>query len=1621
MTKEPPETQLQRLHNYFTNCTHIQGNLELTNIRNHNDDLSFLKYVEEISGYLLIFNVDIKEILLPKLKIIRGQTLLSYKHHKDNSLVVLLTNPNKVPNLVFQNLREISYGNILVHTAYKCLFEENLSFKDFFVDSNSKIITLGPNVPQKCSTCPMVCKLNYDNKETSHCWKKLNKPLCQKLSKVICSPHCGAGRCYGRGENECCHQQCAAGCWGPKDTECLACKHYKDDERCVESCLPHVASTFKHSASHTSSDVRIKFSHHAFCVDTCPDNLLIEGRACVEECSPGFKTSLSSSPTSVLFPSLLSNSSSLSDRLCLPYSDAASNKDVCKGTDEVLSSENINNFINCSIVDGNIHITDISFLGDRANGIEPLPVESLMLMEHVQHIRGSLVINSLKRHPQVDSFYFLRNLETIGGSKLYHDKWSLFVQNTNFKFLGLSQLRSVRRGRVYILDNEHLCLASTINWPLMRSNGNKSHNSDDIIGNNMNDTNCKLMKMLCSEECSEVHGCMGPGTSQCIHCRNMNYNGECLPDCTIHSNAEVHLYQINKTKLCGACHQECLGPCSGPDGDDCLEGCKHTQLGSTCVSHCPVGYYVEDDDDVVEDVFKADDEADNNYGDENDTDDIENTGNTANSNETNLKLNKIANNVNSIASSNKQTAGKHGTCKQCSSVCYNGCTGNNTHLGRFGCNMCFLGLLSNDDDDDDGRATDDAYDLKEGVNYSGEHGQEAVLGRKRTLNGSRDNLRNETLHNESSYDDTNNKKNKNKISRTVFPGGDAHKNISRIITKVVCINASSLEHICPEGFYLDHHFKHPHYEPVAKLGVCRRCHAECETCRGPGSSMQYGCSKCRNFKEKDVCVRSCSLGWYADGVDGSDECFRCHPLCRTCNGPSADNCTSCMHFAIPHISLQEYPAFWNGATAVHDTYDGDNNSSMKQLNCTDECPTDLPFTMLLHSNLFCVTSAAIKSQLEDRKPNVISLALPLLFALVMFVLLVALLIQRKKRTNRKDEIDSEFIEYINNNDESTRESDVKPDMSRLRLIRENELKRKNVIGSGAFGTVYKGYWTPEGTRNMKIPVAIKVLTEHYLPSGADDESNSENSILGEAHIMASVMHPCCVQILAICVTSPIMLISQLMPLGCLLEYVKKFEQKIGSKHLVTWAMQIAHGMSYLEQKNIVHRDLAARNVLVQDSFKVKITDFGLAKLVDRREGQFQSRGGKLPVKWMSIESIKYRIFSHKSDVWSYGVTLWELFTFGCRPYEDVSSQRLLEVLEMGQRLNQPSVCTIDVYMIMIKCWLVDACSRPTFLQLHEEFNKMLEDPARYIVIPKEESALSKKSAKENRISYVTTKYIRTKHDRQQTSPGEYIVEQQFGANQTPSPPPSTAGTTTTTYATTYTKSSAPNLPDTLVVNGGITKTLLKNKPGGNPHSTKHQLVTTFVNRSYNNNVGGDNKQSKKKIHNNRKKIASTDTCDSHKFQYDHPTTSLLRGKNGDSNCKIKDGLASVVVHSRSTPTNLSMKKVINNIFQNSKTSADLRTSRNICYLEPKSSDAVTYLEIQNSIDDPQANCAEDVTDCSHRVNNNRTPSNKDVTEANNTAASACDEIEITSLISSPHIPPSQASFLNKEYFQSTEI
>uniref|UniRef100_A0A665W0F8 Receptor protein-tyrosine kinase n=1 Tax=Echeneis naucrates TaxID=173247 RepID=A0A665W0F8_ECHNA len=489
----------------------------------------------------------------------------------------------------------------------------------------------------------------------------------------------------------------------------------------------------------------------------------------------------------------------------------------------------------------------------------------------------------------------------------------------------------------------------------------------------------------------------------------------------------------------------------------------------------------------------------------------------------------------------------------------------------------------------------------------------------------------------------------------------------------------------------------------------------------------------RFFKSKS---QSATVEENADAATCAQRNNTCDRKCTAhgCWGPGPDKCFSCRDYSRDGSYRNlDFTPFLSGCK-LHESsfflyFQGSGNCTkcanfQDGLFCVPRCPQGVPgegdalvwkyademkVCQLCHKNCTqgCMGPGLDGCQIKSTSglsmiaAGVVGGLLAALIAgLSVFVLLRRRHIKRK-RTMRRLLQERELVEPLTPSGEA-------PNQALLRILKEPEFKKTKVLGSGAFGTVYKGLWVPEG-EDVKIPVAIKVLREATSP-----KANKE--ILDEAYVMASVEHPHVCRLLGICLTSTVQLVTQLMPYGCLLDYVKENKDNIGSQHLLNWCVQIAKGMNYLEERHLVHRDLAARNVLVKTPQHVKITDFGLAKLLNADEKEYHADGGKVPIKWMALESILNRTYTHQSDVWSYGVTVWELMTFGTKPYDGIPASDIAGVLEKGERLPQPPICTIDVYMIMVKCWMIDADSRPRFRELIAEFTKMARDPSRYLVI-----------------------------------------------------------------------------------------------------------------------------------------------------------------------------------------------------------------------------------------------------------------------------------------------------------------
>ncbi|ELK04414.1 tyrosine-protein kinase Srms [Pteropus alecto] len=251
---------------------------------------------------------------------------------------------------------------------------------------------------------------------------------------------------------------------------------------------------------------------------------------------------------------------------------------------------------------------------------------------------------------------------------------------------------------------------------------------------------------------------------------------------------------------------------------------------------------------------------------------------------------------------------------------------------------------------------------------------------------------------------------------------------------------------------------------------------------------------------------------------------------------------------------------------------------------------------------------------------------------------------------------------------------------------EFALHRK--LGEGYFGEVWEGLWLGS------VPVAVKVIKSANMKLA---------DLTKEIQTLKSLRHKRLIRLHAVCsVGEPVYVVTELMSKGSLQAFLGSPEGRaLSPPVLLDFACQVAEGMSYLEERRIVHRDLAARNVLVGDALACKVADFGLARLL-KDDVYSPSSGSKIPVKWTAPEAANYRIYSQKSDVWSFGVLLYEVFTYGQCPYEGMSNQETLQRIARGYRLPRPAACPAEAYALMLACWQASPEERPAFTALQEK-------------------------------------------------------------------------------------------------------------------------------------------------------------------------------------------------------------------------------------------------------------------------------------------------------------------------------
>ncbi|XP_026481736.1 tyrosine-protein kinase-like [Ctenocephalides felis] len=251
-------------------------------------------------------------------------------------------------------------------------------------------------------------------------------------------------------------------------------------------------------------------------------------------------------------------------------------------------------------------------------------------------------------------------------------------------------------------------------------------------------------------------------------------------------------------------------------------------------------------------------------------------------------------------------------------------------------------------------------------------------------------------------------------------------------------------------------------------------------------------------------------------------------------------------------------------------------------------------------------------------------------------------------------------------------------------LKDIDIREK--LANGNFGTVYRGLW------NGKTEVAIKKLDKADV--------KSINDFNQEASIMKTVSHNHLLSLLGTCQTDEeLYIITEYMKNGSLLGYLRKKGELLNKTDLYEFAEQIAGGMVYLEEQKYIHRDLAARNVLVDNLFRAKICDFGLTRAI--QDEIYESRSRVCALKWTAPEALEFQKYTHKSDVWSYGIVLHEIFSLGKIPNPGINGLDILDHLRNGHRMTKPDLASVEIYEFMMKCWDWDVRKRPEFSQIHQ--------------------------------------------------------------------------------------------------------------------------------------------------------------------------------------------------------------------------------------------------------------------------------------------------------------------------------
>ncbi|KAF7202458.1 ephrin type-B receptor 3 isoform X7 [Nothobranchius furzeri] len=352
---------------------------------------------------------------------------------------------------------------------------------------------------------------------------------------------------------------------------------------------------------------------------------------------------------------------------------------------------------------------------------------------------------------------------------------------------------------------------------------------------------------------------------------------------------------------------------------------------------------------------------------------------------------------------------------------------------------------------------------------------------------------------------------------------------------------------------------------------------------------------------------------------------------------------------------------------------------------------------------------------QEQLPLIVG-SITAILVFIIALVVIAIVCFRKQRNGSESEYTEKLQQYITPGmkvyiDPFTYEDPNEAVREFAKEIDVSCVKIEEVIGAGEFGEVCRGRLKLPGRR--EIIVAIKTLKVGYT-------DRQRRDFLSEASIMGQFDHPNIIRLEGVVTKSrPVMIVTEFMENGALDSFLRLNDGQFTVIQLVGMLRGIAAGMKYLSDMNYVHRDLAARNILVNSNLVCKVSDFGLSRFLedDPTDPTYTSSlGGKIPIRWTAPEAIAYRKFTSASDVWSYGIVMWEVMSYGERPYWDMSNQDVINAVEQDYRLPPPMDCPTALHQLMLDCWVKERNLRPKFTQIVATLDKLIRNAASLKVV-----------------------------------------------------------------------------------------------------------------------------------------------------------------------------------------------------------------------------------------------------------------------------------------------------------------